>query len=513
MSSKAKRNPLYVADIFHVILDCLSEPYPDFDDDLIRPPQEDGQSALAALAQTCRMFSEPSLNCLWRKLGSFQPLLRCVFPAEVVVAGARGEDLQRPPSLAEWSVIYRYSHRIRELQVYNTYLSVFFLECSVFEPNLLPNLRVLSWGSGDISLAFIRPLLGPQLVSFKLGLDLELGDHKELTSFLKTLPSHCPGLKVIALDISLDERDSESVSAVLSQAVCAFEKLDHLAIHTDYTPLPLVDGIALQHLVMSPQFTQLHFPTQQSQVEELSLLRSDIPFSGAKKISLFGLDLGSITSLLRNEGQMFSCAKFHLDVPPTSQLTVSFLTAFASHPRRWSLQSITLDNEYSNTSHSELEDIHYIISCDALQPLFFFHNLRELRIYLKNPISLNNEELVDLARGWPLLRILHLVSGNGLSTKHVTLHGLLFLVAACPELEVVYLCLDAREVPTSGMGIRSAAVKELIFQDSPIDDPRLVAKFLFKHFPSNVLVMGPRSDYAPVWLRVRRYMKKMNKKG
>ncbi|KAF8551601.1 hypothetical protein OG21DRAFT_1605225, partial [Imleria badia] len=502
--TRPERNPLYVADIFHIILDCLSEPYPYFCDDSIQPPQADAQSALAALAQTCRMFSEPSLNCLWRKLDSLRPLLRCVFPAEVADAEP-GADSLRPPSLAEWNIIYRYSHRIRELQVcYDK--SLFFLEYSVFEPNLLPNLRVLIWDPVNLSLAFIRPLLGPQLVSFRLGLNLQPGDDKEVTSFLKTLPSHCPGLKVITLDISLDECDSESVSAVLSQAVCAFEKLDHLAIHTGYTSLPLVDVVALRHLAMSPQFTQLNLVTQQSQVEELSLLRSDIPFSGVKKISLFGLDLGSIISLLRNEGQMFSNTKFYLHDPATSQLIHSFLTALASHPRRPSLQSISLGNEYSNTVHSELGETQYILSHDTLRPLVFFHNLRELSIDLHVPISLNDEELVDLAHGWPLLRKLCLVSWNRLSTKHLTLQGLLLLVVACPKLEHVNLSVDAREVPTSevGMDVRGAAIRQLIFRESPIDDARLVAKFLLKHFPSVVRVIGHRSEYAEVWKRVRR---------
>ncbi|KAF8547159.1 hypothetical protein OG21DRAFT_1425348, partial [Imleria badia] len=53
----------------------------------IRTPQEQGQRALAALARTCPMFSEPSLNCLWCKLDSLRPLLRCLFTKDVVDAG------------------------------------------------------------------------------------------------------------------------------------------------------------------------------------------------------------------------------------------------------------------------------------------------------------------------------------------------------------------------------------------------------------------------------------------
>lgn len=94
-STQPKRNPLYVTDIFHLILDFLSAPYIGYGNDSrivqIQTPQYEGRRALAALAQTCRMFSEPSLNCLWRKLDSLRPLLRCVFTNEEAVGAGTGE--------------------------------------------------------------------------------------------------------------------------------------------------------------------------------------------------------------------------------------------------------------------------------------------------------------------------------------------------------------------------------------------------------------------------------------
>ncbi|KAF8547767.1 hypothetical protein OG21DRAFT_1517060 [Imleria badia] len=94
-----KRNPLHITDIFHVVLDCLAEPFPNYDSftlsglGQIRMPQKQGQRAIAALAQTCRMLSEPSLNCLWHKLNSLRPLLRLLFPADVVDAGSKEDGL------------------------------------------------------------------------------------------------------------------------------------------------------------------------------------------------------------------------------------------------------------------------------------------------------------------------------------------------------------------------------------------------------------------------------------
>ncbi|KAF8556867.1 hypothetical protein OG21DRAFT_1506087 [Imleria badia] len=514
--TRPKHNPLYVADIFHIILDFLSEPFTGYDNDSdiirIRIPREEGRRALAALAQTCRMFSQPSLNCLWRKLDSLTRLLRCVFTKEEVIGIARTGKL-RSPSLAEWRIIKRYSHRIQELEIWDDE-SIFLLEFSGF---VLPNLRVLSWTltHDPESVAFIRPLLGPTLVAFNLSLNMETfddeesdADEVELRPFLETLPSICPGLKVVSFDVHRSQSGVEKIIPLLSQAVCSFDKLDRLAIRSP------IDGVTLRHLIASPHFTQLLLSARQSQIEELSLPRSDTPFPDAKKISLFGLNLSSITGLLRSEGQIFSSTEFHLDIPPTSQLTLSFLTALASRPRRSSLQSIILDRARAN-SHAwpreppdEFLDDHYVLSCDTLQPLIFFRELRELSIDLKNPISLNDEELVGLAHGWPMLRFLRFVSGNGLSTKHLTLRGLILLVAACPQLQRVDLCVDARDIPTCGVGmdVRSTTIKELNFPGSPINNPRLVAKFLSKHFPSIVLLLGPPykwEPYAEEWVQVR----------
>lgn len=63
------------------IVDCLAD-----DGDTVPVqealPDEDtekaGRQALAALARTCRTFSELALNPLWRRLDTLQPLMLCV---------------------------------------------------------------------------------------------------------------------------------------------------------------------------------------------------------------------------------------------------------------------------------------------------------------------------------------------------------------------------------------------------------------------------------------------------
>jgi hypothetical protein len=71
LQSFKTRNPLCQQDLFHCILDCLVAP----EASLLQL----GQSGpvLLSLAQTCRAISEPSLNRLWNKLSSLEPLIRC----------------------------------------------------------------------------------------------------------------------------------------------------------------------------------------------------------------------------------------------------------------------------------------------------------------------------------------------------------------------------------------------------------------------------------------------------
>lgn len=64
------RSVLFQKDVFHCILDCLAAPE--------ASPKQFRQSrrVLVSLAQTCRAFSEPSLDRLWSKLDSLEPLIQ-----------------------------------------------------------------------------------------------------------------------------------------------------------------------------------------------------------------------------------------------------------------------------------------------------------------------------------------------------------------------------------------------------------------------------------------------------
>ena len=134
-----------------------------------------------------------------------------------------------------------------------------------------------------------------------------------------------------------------------------------------------------------------------------------------------------------------------------------------------------------------------------------FHNLCKLETDLKNCISLNDNELADLACGWPLLQSFHLVSRSESSASNKTLQGLLSFVTACPMLAHVDTCLDVRDVPTSRgslMDVSSVVVKELSFPGLSISGPWGVVRFLLGYFSSIIDV--PHKDNA--YVKVRWYL-------
>ena len=76
---KAMHNALLISEVLGCIVDCLAE-------DTVRNPtdfrakatRKAGRRALAVLSRTCRAFSEPALDALWRRLQSLEPFLLCL---------------------------------------------------------------------------------------------------------------------------------------------------------------------------------------------------------------------------------------------------------------------------------------------------------------------------------------------------------------------------------------------------------------------------------------------------
>ncbi|KAF8137202.1 hypothetical protein EV363DRAFT_654129 [Boletus edulis] len=462
-------NPLMVPDLFYIILECFRPAH-----DLI------ASRALASLARTCRAFSEPSFDCLWRKLRSLEPLIRCYTTVD---------DMQNaiPPTSSQFAIINRYSHRVREVTISES-TSVRFLQCTSMRPScLLPNLMVLHWDSfglpPHIPIILIQRLLSPTLVS--LTATLAEADGATLLSFLDNYPQLCPNLK--SVQFSFLAGHSATIIQALSRAICSQNTLENVIL---YAP---VDDKALEHLSMLPSLKVLTVTlSERSRPRTRSILPTDPLFRNVEVLEFKTSDLDLVTNLLRPRDQIFHTFRLHHHKRLTSKSVVTFLDVLASRSRTRSLQGFTFSS--SDFSHPvpvdqmASEAPRYRLSYETLQPLMVFGSLRFLDIEWSEQISLDDDEVAKLARSWPLLQVFKLYCGRGgyppFSTKYPTLLGLLSLVTCCPKLHTVSLPLDATQVPE---------VKEakacmtnfacLIVPESPIDQALPVAEFLFKYIP------------------------------
>ncbi|KAH0835828.1 hypothetical protein J3R83DRAFT_9696 [Lanmaoa asiatica] len=472
LDSRAKLyNPLMVPELFYNILECF------------RPAIDpSGKRALVALAQTCRAFSEPSLDCLWRKLYSLQPLIRCYATVDEHESGI-------PPTSSQFAVIDRYSPRILELTISED-TSVRFLQRMSMRPSvLLPNLMVLRWSpyvlTPHVPIIFIQRLLSPTLVSLEA--TLAEADQATLLSFFDNYPLLCQNLKSVEFRFSASPQSGMTIQA-LSRAICSQETLENVVLHTP------IDRIALTHLCTSPTLKVLHVHlSERSRLRPGSFLPTDLIFGSVEELEFTTSDLDLVTSLLQPRDQIFHTFRLYLGGRHTSEAIVNFLTLLTSRSRPNPLRKLTLS--IGDISHPVPADqmtseaTTYSLSYKTLQPLAVFGSLHELVIEWSEQISLDDDELADLARSWPLLRVFNFYCGRGgyppFSAKYATLLGLLSLVNSCPELYTVSLPLDAREVPV----VKEEKAREtdfacLIVPESPIDQARPVAEFLCKYLPS-----------------------------
>ena len=315
-----------------------------------------------------------------------------------------------------------------------------------------------------------------------------------MLSFLANHPIICPNLKTVEIRIRVVDPDevSQTTIGVFSQAISLHNHLESLS-----TSVPIND-VALMHLAMSSKLKKLTLtrpPPGNSYSHQACFPLDTTPFRNVEELCLYGWDLCFMTTLLRTEEQTFRFFTLSYNSRPTTDELSAFLAAFASPQRAHSLQSITIQpcDDYDSDESPILDtSMHAYISYDTLRPLIYLSCLRRLAIDIGHWISMDDDEIISLARNWILLEDLELGwSQNDYgcpwrSVKYVTFKGLLSLLECCPRLRDVSLPVDAREVrigTTTGI-MCSRSLRNLSFVDSPIADPLLVAETLARHFPS-----------------------------
>jgi hypothetical protein len=140
---------------------------------------------------------------------------------------------------------------------------------------------------------------------------------------------------------------------------------------------------------------------------------------------------------------------------------------------------------------------------DIFKPLYTCHNLTQLLVGHSWDISMADEELCQLVRGWPNLQVLkfsRFVATN--ETTVPTFHGLIGLLRLCPALTTLTLVIDTTkldgiDLKNPGGGISNDHLENLVLTNSPMTSPLKVALILSGLFPKLLEVDLDCWDLAP----------------
>ena len=285
---------------------------------------------------------------------------------------------------------------------------------------------------------------------------------------------------------------------------------------------------------MLPTLKVLHiWLSERSRLRTHSLLPTEPLFSSVEHLTFETSDLSLVTSLLRPHDQVFHTLRLYYHDRLTSEAALTFLNVLSSQSRTKPFESLTLSaGDFSHpipVDEMASEAPRYRLSYETFEPLMVFGSLRYLMIEWSEQISLNDDEVVKLARSWPLLQVFNFYCGRGgyapFSTKYSTLRGLLALVTLCPNLHTLSLPLDATHVPeVKQAGPCKPTFDCLIVPESPIDQAQTlpVAKFLFKYLPCVTMLdarflrppgtnVAQIKAYEDAWQQVERHLKEFRR--
>ncbi|KAH7887428.1 hypothetical protein F5I97DRAFT_1925874 [Phlebopus sp. FC_14] len=191
-----------------------------------RGDRVESSKSLAALAVTCRAFSDAALDALWCTQESLGPLLLCLPPKlvrSVRQLGRKEISLTATPTNDDWTWVATYARRIRNLNLNNIGdknrtvdpLFRFMVDTDAFEKlqkmdilaTLLPSLQNLGYGliyppwvSRPPEGALCAEFLVRGLREFKIMACGEYLDQSGLfNEYLGAISTNCPDLQSLAM--------------------------------------------------------------------------------------------------------------------------------------------------------------------------------------------------------------------------------------------------------------------------------------------------------------------------
>lgn len=449
--------------------------------------------SLPALASTSRIFERPALDVLWRNLQSVEPLVKCL-PSDLFGIELGRMVLLKPLDARIWGILCKYTSRVHSITQSDRLaviepLGSLMLSCPSTPASLFPNLRRLKWHTDGTHCAaeFLRMAFVPTLLS----LDMQISSASSIfLSVLSSLGTLCPDLQIMIILLPSATNDLlRKTSPFVAQSISQLHRLRRLIVWD-------LGNQGNEHLMQLPALRTLMLDLTSSAWERRSLLQ--LPgFRDLDTLILFIDNLEHASDFLSS-----------LQVIESKNIGIRFTAAYPSTRSSTTLSQFfailgeTCDHN-NLTSFSLLESAKVSTNLDIFKPLYTCHNLTRLLVEHSWNISMADEELCQLVRGWPKLQVLNISRFVAINETTIpTFHGLISLLGLCPALTSLTLVintteLDGIDLKTPGGGICNNHLEKLVLTNSPMESPLNVALILSGLFPNLLKVDLGCWDSAP----------------
>ncbi|KAJ7060553.1 hypothetical protein C8F01DRAFT_1143083 [Mycena amicta] len=456
----------------------------------------DSRRTLIALVETCKSFTEPALDALWREQYTLDNVLKCL-PRDSWCLGAQKkpkpfstpesrttlQNIIRTLEPDDWRMVSKFLPRVRSLELdgHSAHPLASLPKQNAldaissrftFPDRIFPNLKKLRWFVPRAHFSSACLFLGPRILELAIStLEMDAEKLATLVSLSELVSLECYSMS----------------SKLVMQTRCA-RTLD----------LKTIDRAALEHISTLPglQHVVLQGPTLGdcgSALEPLSLHHTRFPSLNSLELWNTQIDfLAEIFAIIRT---VFSLREIivhpRIATPKTSIHHI--LELIASHVNPTTLEKLEIGDPLSDMPNQIRYPPHtdpYVVDGAALLPLCCFSNFTTLIIQPPVGFTIDDAIIWRLASGWPKLAHLHL-SSDAEECFHfqveptTTLDALRALAKHCPMLETINMPFTTIIVPSfAARPISQGSLTTINFNQSPILNPARVAAFLAAVFPN-----------------------------
>ncbi|KIM47821.1 hypothetical protein M413DRAFT_15927 [Hebeloma cylindrosporum] len=463
-----------------------------------------GRRSLSRLARTCRAFSEPALNILWRELDSIAPVIG-LFPGQLLKKSRKpGMGLSRLPREEDWKAIMKYSERIQRISYDETANNIAPSIFSILEEcrpttYILPRLQELTWKvETAAALERCTIFLHPDLHTINLDIGskfqkisdflTDMSSRTKLKGFSFTSPTYLPDnfTELLARQDALEKIALVAPGALspgVGRWVASLPHLKHLQLDLSGRSPIAVEGFFDQLRPSSGDSTPSSIGSRDSGVfsgEELDFteirksalrLTGDLPSKGSfttlKKLQLTG-EVANIAVFLKHlDHAAITCLELVIEDPPDkadwqdlSELICEHLAESLQVLRIAATPSSKFADLVRSTSRAEPPTGRL-----SLERLVGLTSLIRLDIDLPESVVFTPADIQSVAEACPNLEVLRLCPLARFPPPHspkITLESLSPLMLNCRRLNTLAIVFNAAAGSDKALTSRELSSKSML---------------------------------------------------